>query len=43
MFGKVLDNRYLDNQKGTQQHARADKGRLKGYILHPSVVKLIVA
>jgi len=29
----------LDNLKGTQQHAGADKGRLKGQILHPSAVK----
>jgi len=37
---RVLDKRCLDNQKGTQQHAGADKGRLKGYILHSSAVKI---
>ena len=25
---------------GTQQHARADKGILKGYIIHPPAVKI---
>jgi len=30
----------LDNRKGTQQHAGADKGRLKGHIIHPSAVKI---
>jgi len=29
----------LDNQKGTQQLAGTDKGRLKGQILDPSAVK----
>jgi len=29
---RLLDKRCLDNQKGTQQHAGTDKGRLKGYI-----------
>jgi len=37
---RVLDKQCLDNQKGTQQHAGADKGRLKGYILHSSAVKI---
>jgi len=36
---RVLDKRCLGNRKGTQQHAEADKGRLKGYVLHPSAVK----
>ena len=40
MLGKVLDKRYVDNRKGTQQHPGADKGKLKGYILHPSAVKI---
>jgi len=30
----------LNNRKGTQQHAGADKGRLKGQILHSSAVKI---
>jgi len=37
---RLLDKRCLDNRKDTQQHAGADKGRLKGYILHPSAVKI---
>jgi len=37
---RILDKRCLDNRKGTQQHARADKGRLKGQILRPSAVKI---
>jgi len=37
---RVLDKRCLDNRKGTQQHAGADNGRLKGYTLHPSAVKI---
>jgi len=37
---RLLDKRCLDNRKGTQQHARADKRRLKGQILHPSAVKI---
>jgi len=37
---RILDKRCLDNRKGTQQHAVADKGRLKGYIFHPSAVKI---
>jgi len=37
---RLLDKRCLDNRKGTQQHAGADKGRLKGQILHPSAVKI---
>jgi len=37
---RLLDKRYFDNRKGTQQHAGADKGILKGYILHPSAVKI---
>jgi len=40
MLGKLLDKRCLDNQKGTQQHAGADKWKLKGYILHSSAVKI---
>jgi len=40
MLRKVLDKLYLDNRKGTQQHEGADKGRLEGYILHPSAVKI---
>jgi len=39
-LGKLLDKQCLDNLKGTQQHAEADKGRLKGQILHPSAVKI---
>jgi len=30
---RLLDKRCLDNRKGIQQHAGADKGRLKGQIL----------
>jgi len=30
----------LGNLKGTQENAGADKGRFKGYILHPSAVKV---
>jgi len=30
----------LGSLKGTQEHAGADKGRFKGYILHPSAVKV---
>jgi len=37
---RLLDKRCLDNRKGTQQQAGADKGRLKGYIIHPSAVKI---
>ena len=37
---KVLDKRCLDNRNSTHQHAVPDKGRLKGYILHPSAVKI---
>jgi len=37
---RLLDKRCLDNRKGTQQHAGADKGRLKGHIIHPSAVKI---
>jgi len=37
---RVLDKRCLDNRKGTQQHAGADKRRLKGQILHPPAVKI---
>jgi len=37
---RLLDKRFLDNRKGNQQHAGADKGRWKGYILHPSAVKI---
>jgi len=37
---RLIDKRCLDNRKGTQQHAGVDKGRLKGYILHSSVVKI---
>ena len=40
MLGKVLDKWYFNNRKGTQQHAAADKGRLKGYILHPSAANI---
>jgi len=29
---RLIDKRCLDNRKGTQQHAGADKGRLKGQI-----------
>jgi len=36
----LLDKRCLDNRKGTQQHAGADKGRLKGQILQPLAVKI---
>jgi len=38
---RLVDKRCLDNRKGTQQHAGADKGRLKRYALHPSAVKII--
>jgi len=38
--GKGIRQSIFGQSKGTQQHARADKGRLKGYILHPSVVKI---
>jgi len=37
---RILDKQCLDNRKGTQQHAGAATGRLKGYILHPSAVKI---
>jgi len=37
---RLLNKRCLDNRKGTQQRAGADKGRLKGYIIHPSAVKI---
>ena len=37
---KLLHKQCLDNRKGTQQHAGADKGGLKKYILHPSAVKI---
>ena len=37
---RLLDNLCLDNRKGTQQHAGADNGRLKGQILHQSAVKI---
>jgi len=30
----------LGNLKGTQEYSGADKGRFKGYILHPSAVKM---
>jgi len=30
----------LHNGEGTQQYAGADKGRLKGNIIHPSAVKI---
>ena len=30
----------LGQSKGTQQYAGADKGRIKGYILRPSAVKI---
>jgi len=36
----LLDKRCLGNRKSTQQRAGADKGRLKGYIIHPSAVKI---
>jgi len=36
----VLDKRCSDNRKGTQQLARADKGRLIGYIIQPLAVKI---
>ena len=39
-FDSCLEKRCLDNRKGTQQPAGADKGRLKGQILHPSAVKI---
>jgi len=39
-LGKLSDKQCLDNRKGTQQHAGADKGRLKRQILHPSAVKI---
>jgi len=38
---RLLDKQWLDNRKGTQQQAGADKGRLKGCTLHPSAVKII--
>jgi len=37
---RLPDKRCLDNRKSTQQHAGADKGRLKRYIIRPSVVKM---
>jgi len=37
---RVLDKRYLDNRKATPTACRADKGRLKRYILPPSAVKI---
>jgi len=37
---RLLEKRCLDNRKGSQQHAGADEGRLKGYIFHPSAVKI---
>jgi len=37
---RLLDKRCLDNRKGTQQHAGADKGKLERQILHPSAVKI---
>jgi len=37
---RLSDKQCLDNRKGTQKHAGADKQRLKGYILHPSAVKI---
>jgi len=40
-WGRLLDQRCLDNQIGAQRHAGADKGRFKGYIIHPSAVKII--
>jgi len=37
---RLWDKRYLVDRKGTQQHAGADNRRLKGYIIHPSAVKI---
>jgi len=37
---RLIDTQYLDTWKSTQQRAGADKGRLKGYIIHPSAVKI---
>jgi len=44
MFGKAIRQTMFGQSKvwtiETQQHARADKGTLKGQILHPSAVKI---
>ena len=43
MFGKAIRQTMLGQSKGyptAQQHAGADKGRLKKQILHPSAVKI---
>jgi len=37
---RLLDKRCLVKRKGTQQHAGANKGRLKGHIICPSAVKI---
>jgi len=43
MLGKGIRQTMFGHlRKGTQQQAGADKGRLKGYIFHPSAVKKIV-
>jgi len=40
MLGKTIRQTMFGQSKGYQQHAGADKGRLKGYIIHPSAVKI---
>ena len=37
---RLSNKRCLVKRKGTQQHAGADKGRLKEYIIYPSAVKI---
>jgi len=40
MLRKAIRKTMFGSRKGTRQHAGADKGKLKGCIIHPSAVKI---